>query len=381
MNREKLQTEIKGYQSSMLEALEQLVNLESPSTDKPALDSYAQKLAARFETLGAETTLIANPTSGPQLVTTLRTPQNSSEKPGLLLCHYDTVWPLGTIEQQPFRVDGDKAYGPGAYDMKASHLMAEFALRGITELGLQLPRPIVILFTSDEEIGSLTSRGIIEEHALQSKYVLVLEPPTAEGALKTARKGVGDFILQVTGRAAHAGSQPELGISAINELAHQILYLQNLADHEQGTTVNVGVVKGGTRSNVIAARAEAIIDVRAWTQQEAERIENAMGSLQPVLPGVELEVQGGFNRLPMMRSEAIADLFREVQQIGAKLGLDLQEGSTGGGSDGNFTAALGVPTLDGLGAMGDGAHAVHEHILVSDLPVRTGLLAAILLEL
>ncbi|MEE9188210.1 MAG: M20 family metallopeptidase [Anaerolineales bacterium] len=381
MKLEKLQTKIKGYQSSMLEALEQLVNLESPSTDKPALDSYAQKLAARFETLGAETTLIANPTSGPQLVTTLRTPQNSSKKPGLLLCHYDTVWPLGTIEQQPFRVDGDKAYGPGAYDMKASHLMAEFALRGITELGLQLPRPIVILFTSDEEIGSLTSRGIIEEHALQSKYVLVLEPPTAEGALKTARKGVGDFILQVKGRAAHAGSQPELGISAINELAHQILYLQNLADHEKGTTVNLGVVKGGTRSNVIAARAEAIIDVRAWTQQEAERIENAMGSLQPVSPGVELEVQGGFNRPPMMRSEAIADLFREVQQIGAKLGLDLQEGSTGGGSDGNFTAALGVPTLDGLGAMGDGAHAVHEHILVSDLPVRTGLLAAILLEL
>ncbi|MBE9473314.1 MAG: M20 family metallopeptidase [Chloroflexi bacterium] len=381
MKLEELQTKIKGYQSSMLEALEQLVNLESPSTDKPALDSYAQKLAARFETLGAETTLIANPTSGALLKATFRTPQIGSDRPGLLLCHYDTVWPLGTIGQQPFRVDGDKAYGPGAYDMKASHVMAEFALRGIIELGLQLPRPIVILFTPDEEIGSLTSRGIIEEHALQSEYVLVLEPPTAVGALKTARKGVGNFTLQVKGRAAHAGSQPELGISAINELAHQILYLQNFADHEQGTTVNVGVVKGGTRSNVIAARAEADIDVRAWTQQEVERIESAMASLQPVSPGVELEVQGGFNRPPMMRSEAIGDLFYEVQQIGAKLGLDLQEGSTGGGSDGNFTAALGVPTLDGLGAMGGGAHAVHEHILVSDLPVRTGLLAAILLEL
>ena len=381
MKLEKLQTKINEYQSSMLEALEQLVNLESPSTDKPALDSYAQKLAVRFEILGAATTLIANPTGGLQLKTTLRTPQTGSKKPGLLLCHYDTVWPLGTIGQQPFRVDGDKAYGPGAYDMKASHVMAEYALRGIIEIGLQLPRPIVILFTSDEEIGSLTSRGIIEEHALQSEYVLVLEPPTAEGALKTARKGVGTFTLQVIGRAAHAGSQPELGISAINELAHQILYLQNLADHEQGTTVNVGVVKGGTRTNVIAARAEAEIDVRAWTQQEAERIESAMGSLQPVSPAVELEVQGGFNRPPMVRSEAIASLFHDVQQIGAKLGLDLQEGSTGGGSDGNFTAALGVPTLDGLGAMGDGAHAVHEHILVSALPVGTGLLAAILLEL
>ena len=376
-----LQERIKEYQPGMLEALETLVNHESPSTDKQTLDAYAQKLAERFKILGAETTFIPNPTSGLQLKTTLRTPQTGSKKPGLLLCHYDTVWPLGTIEQQPFRVDGDKAYGPGVYDMKASHVMAEFALRGIIELGLQLPRPIVILFTSDEEIGSLTSRGIIEEHALQSEYVLVLEPPTAEGALKTTRKGVGNFTLQVKGRAAHAGSQPERGISAINELAHQILYLQNLADHEQGTTVNVGVVKGGTRSNVIAARAEAEIDVRAWTQQEAERIESAMRSLQTASPAVELEVQGGFNRPPMMRSEAIGDLFHEVQQIGAKLGLDLQEGSTGGGSDGNFTAALGVPTLDGLGAMGDGAHAVHEHILVSDLPVRTGLLAAILLEL
>jgi glutamate carboxypeptidase len=381
MDLEKLISKINGYQSSMLETLEQLVNLESPSTDKPALDFYAQNLTTRFETLGVETTLITNPTSGAQLKATFQTPQTGSERPGLLLCHYDTVWPLGTIEQQPFRVDGDKAYGPGVYDMKASHVIAEYALRAISELELLLPRPIHILFNSDEEIGSLTSRSIIEEHALQSEYVLVLEPPTAEGALKTARKGVGSFTLQVKGRAAHAGTQPELGISAIDELAHQILYLRNLSDLEQGTMVNAGVVKGGTRSNVIPAYAEAEIDVRAWTQQEAARIENAMGSLQPVSPGVELVVQGGFNRPPMVRSEAIGDLFHKAQRIGANLGLDLQEGSTGGGSDGNFTAALGVPTLDGLGALGDGAHAVHEHILVSDLPVRTGLLAAILLEL
>jgi glutamate carboxypeptidase len=381
MDLEKLQSKINGYQSSMLEALEHLVSLESPSTDKLALDFYAQNLAARFETLGAETTLITNPTSGAQLKATLRTPQTGLERPGLILCHYDTVWPMGTIEKQPFRVDGDKAYGPGAYDMKASHVMVEYALRGISELGLRLPRPIVILFNSDEEIGSLTSRGLIEELAQQSEYVLVLEPPTAEGALKTARKGVGIYTLQIKGRASHAGTQPELGISAIDELAHQILYLRNLSDLEQGTTVNAGVVKGGTRSNVIPAYAEAEIDVRAWTKQEAERIESAMASLQPISSGVEVRVQGGFNRPPMMRSDAIEDLFHEVQHIGTKLGLELHEGSTGGGSDGNFTVALGVPTLDGLGAMGDGAHAVHEHILVSDLPIRTGLLAAILLEL
>jgi glutamate carboxypeptidase len=222
---------------------------------------------------------------------------------------------------------------------------------------------------------------LIEEQALNAEYVLVLEPPTAEGALKTARKGVGGYTLNVEGRAAHAGSQPELGISAINELAHQIIYLQDLADIEQGTTINVGVVNGGTRSNVIAAHAEAEIDLRIWTPQEAERVESALGNLQPAAPGVELVILGGINRPPMVRTEAIINLFHKVQQVGEKLGLALKEGSTGGGSDGNFTAALGVTTLDGLGAMGDGAHAVHEHILISHLTARTALLAAILVEL
>jgi glutamate carboxypeptidase len=381
MNFEALQEVINQYQPTMLDVLEQLVNHETPSTDKPALDSYAQKMAARFENLGAETTLYSDPTKGAQLKASLPNPMTGSEKPALLLCHYDTVWPLGTIDQQPFRIEGGKAYGPGVYDMKASHLMAEFALRGIFDLGLQLPRPVVVLFTSDEEIGSPTSRELIEQQALQAAYVLVLEPPTAEGALKTARKGIGDFTLVVKGRAAHAGSQPELGISAINELARQIIYLQSLADLEQGTTINVGVIKGGTRSNVIAARAEAEIDLRVWTPEEAERIERALGNLQPTTPGVELEVQGGLNRPPMVRSDAIVKLFNEVRKVGEQLGLDLRGGSTGGGSDGNFTAALGVPTVDGLGIMGDGAHAVHEHILISHLPTQTGLLAAILLEL
>jgi glutamate carboxypeptidase len=381
MNLKSLQEKINAFQPAMLEVLEQLVNHESPSTDKPALDGYARKVAARFEDLGAEATLFPRPINGAQLKISLRNEGHRAEKPVLLLCHYDTVWPLGTIEKQPYQVEEDKAFGPGIYDMKASHVMAEFALRGIIELGLQLPRPVDVLFTSDEEIGSPTSRDLIEEQAANSEYVLVLEPPTAEGALKTARKGVGGYTLQVEGRAAHAGSQPELGISAINELAHQIIYLQNLADLERGTTINVGVVKGGTRSNVIAAHAEAVIDLRVWTPQEAERIENALRGLQPAASGVEIEIHGEINRPPMVRTEAIIDLFRRVQQVGEKLGLELEEGSTGGGSDGNFTAAMGVTTLDGLGAMGDGAHAVHEHILISHLAVRTGLLAAILAEL
>jgi glutamate carboxypeptidase len=381
MNLVSLQEKINALQPAMLEVLEQLVKHESPSTDKHALDGYARKVAARFEDLGAEATLYSRPENGDQVKISFRNKGNRSEKPVLLLCHYDTVWPLGTIEKQPYRVEGDKAFGPGIYDMKASHVMAEFALRGIIELGWELPRPVDVLFTSDEEIGSPTSRGLIEEQAANSDYVLVLEPPTAGGALKTARKGVGGYTLRVEGRAAHAGSQPELGISAINELAHQIIYLQNLADNEQGTTINVGIVKGGTRSNVIAAHAEAEIDLRVWTSQEAERIEDALGNLQPATSGVELEILGEINRPPMVRTEAIINLFRRVQQVGEKLGLELNEGSTGGGSDGNFTAAMGVTTLDGLGAMGDGAHAVHEHILVSHLPLRTGLLAGILVEL
>lgn len=380
MNLGSLQEKFNSFQPAMLEVLEQLVNHESPSTEKPALDGYAQMLAVRFEDLGAETRLYPRPENGAQLKVSFRQNGMTPGKPLLLLCHYDTVWPIGTIDKQPFRIEGDKAFGPGVYDMKASHVMAEFALRGIIDLGVQLPRPIDVLFTSDEEIGSPTSRELIEEQARESEYVLVLEPPTAEGALKTARKGVGGYRLQVEGRAAHAGSQPELGVSAINELAHQIIYLQSLADPEQGTTINVGVVQGGTRSNVIAAHAEAEIDLRVWTLQEAERIDSALRGLQPAAPGVKVSIRGGINRPPMVRTEAIINLFRKVQQMGEGLGLDLQEGSTGGGSDGNFTAAIGVPTLDGLGAMGDGGHAVHEHILISHLPARTAILAAILLD-
>jgi glutamate carboxypeptidase len=381
MDFKELQSKINDYQPAMLDTLEQLVTHESPSTDKSALDAYARKLSNRFEQLGGEATILANPGAGDQLQVVISAQQANSERPGLLLCHYDTVWALGTIDKQPFRLDGDRVYGPGVYDMKASHVMAEFALKAIADLEAPLPRPIIILFTSDEEIGSLASRELIENQARQAQYVLVLEPPTAEGDLKTARKGVGGFNLSVNGKASHAGSQPERGISAIHELARQIVRLEELADNAAGTTVNVGVVEGGTRSNVIAAKAEAVIDVRAWTAEEAQRVESAIKKMQPLTPGAELEIEGGFDRPPMVRSEAIADLFLKAARVGEKLGMDLQEGSTGGGSDGNFTAALGVPTLDGLGAMGDGAHADYEHILFSHLPQRTALLAALLFDL
>jgi glutamate carboxypeptidase len=265
--------------------------------------------------------------------------------------------------------------------MKASIVMVDFAMRVLIDLSLPLPRPLVVLITADEEIGSPSSRPLIEEEARRAEYVLVLEPPASDGALKTARKGVGRFTLEVHGKAAHAGTQPEKGISANHELAHQILNLHRLNDLDKGTTINVGVVRGGTRRNVIAARAEAELDVRAWTQEEAERIERALQGLVPVHPQAVLRMVGGFDRPPMQRNPAIAALFQRARPVGERLGLDLKESATGGGSDANITAALGVPTLDGLGAPGDGAHSDHEYITLRSWPMRTALLAELLLAL
>ncbi len=310
-----------------------------------------------------------------------RFPGPAGRRPALVLGHYDTVWPMGTLKRLPFRVDGDRAFGPGIYDMKAGLAILLYVLEKVVSL-TTIPRPIWALITSDEEIGSPTSRRLIEEAARQCAYVLVLEPPLADGGLKTARKGVGRFQIAIEGKAAHAGVAPEHGRSAIVELAHQILRIQDLQDPAAGTTLNVGVIRGGTTPNVVPATASAEIDARVASQAEADRITRAIHSLIPVTPGIDMIlVSGGFNRPPMERSPAIAALFEQARRIGRELGLELSEGSTGGGSDGNFTAALGVPTLDGLGVRGGGAHADDEHILIDSLPERAALLAALLLEL
>jgi glutamate carboxypeptidase len=243
------------------------------------------------------------------------------------------------------------------------------------------PRGVEVLFTSDEEIGSPTSRSLIEGLARHSAYALVLESPLPGGRLKTARKGVGGFTVEIEGKAAHAGVEPEKGISAVTELARQVLRINALAEPSAGTTLNVGVVEGGTTPNVVPARARARVDVRVTTAAEAQRTEKALRALAPVTPGARLTVVGGFNRPPMERTPAIAALFDNARRIGETLGLFLTEGSTGGGSDGNLTAALGVPTLDGLGALGGGAHADDEHILIDSLPERAALLACLLLDL
>jgi len=297
----------------------------------------------------------------------------------LLLCHMDTVWPTGTIQQRPFRVEAGLGYGPGILDMKAGIAIALHALETLRAHNLAPQQRVRILVNSDEEVGSTTSRQLIEEEARKSAQVYCLEPGAGkEGALKTGRKGVGMFQVKVTGRAAHAGNEPEKGISAVEEMAHQILRLHSLTDLARGTTVNVGVVQGGAVRNQIAAFAEAMVDLRVTTMQEGERVVNEILSSTPVLAGASVEIRGGLNRPPMERTETTALLLNSVRRFADPLGINLSEAQVGGGSDAQFAAAVGVPVLDGLGGVGEGPHADHEYVVVAELPRRVALLASIL---
>ena len=373
-----------NQQPQILKTIGELVEEETPTDEKGRLDVFAPRLADRYAAAGLETEIVDNQVRGNHIRARFE-PAAHVDKPdaapALILCHYDTVWPVGSLDSHPFRVDEQGwAYGPGIFDMQSSLALVEYVFRGVQGLNLRLPRPVTVLATSDEEVGSQTSRKLIEEEARRAAYVLVLEPPLPGGKLKTTRKGGAHFALSITGRAAHAGVEPEKGISAVQELAHQILALHSLTNLEVGTTVNVGVVAAGTRSNVVAAHAEAHIDVRAWTAVEMKRVNATILGLEPMVSGVDLVVTGGENRPPLERSVTGA-LFEQARAVGQTLGMDLQEAGTGGGSDGNLTGALGVPTLDGLGIPGHGAHADHEHIEVDKIGERAALLTALLMEL
>jgi glutamate carboxypeptidase len=351
---------------AMLAALERLVVTESPSSDKARCDACADEIANLFQQrLGVAAIRHPRPDAGDHLEIRI----GEGTEPIVLLCHHDTVWPEGTLGRLPFRVDGDRVTGPGSYDMKAGIVEAAFALEQARPR-----RPVVVLSTSDEEIGSASSRTLIEETARHAVAVLVLEPAVSGGAIKTARKGIADFVLEVDGRAAHAGVEPEKGVSAVEELGHQVLALKALAQPAMGTTINVGVVQGGTRPNVVAAHARAEIDVRFTRASEAERVVTAIQGLRPQLEGARLRIRGGIDRPPMERSPGVARLAQLAQRLAGDLGFSLSEASTGGASDGNFTAAMGVPTLDGLGPDGGGAHADSEHLLVESWLQRTQLL-------
>ena len=367
-----------GQLPQMVALLRTITELESPSTDKPACDALIKWLADEVAARGGKTQIIEQASRGNHL----RAEWGTGDEQLLVLCHVDTVWSLGEIEKRPFRVDGDRAYGPGAFDMKCGTVQTLFALDLIAKQGWPLTKKVVVLFNTDEEIGSITSRPFIEAEAKLSEAVLVLEPAIApHGALKTARKGVGRFDVVVEGVASHAGSNPKQGASANLELAKQTVWLHSLNDYDKGTTINVGVMQGGTRANVMAARAQAQVDLRVTTMEEAERMVPLILGRQAETPNTKLTITGGLNRPPMERTPAMVSMYQLAERLASELGIEISEGMTGGGSDGNFTAALGIPTIDGLGAVGDGAHAVHEFVIISKMAERTALLTRLLQEL
>jgi glutamate carboxypeptidase len=362
----------------IVETIRQLVEIESPSDDKQAVDRLGSLLAGRFEKLGGHAKFHRTPDFGDHLQVDF--PSHRNQKPILLLGHLDTVYPLGTLNTMPYRMSNGRLWGPGCFDMKSG---IAFMLHSIEALRAwhddQMPRPLTILLVSDEEVGSGTSRNITENLARKSSAVLVLEPSAGlKGAAKTARKGVGEYTLKVTGKAAHSGLDFEKGESAIVELAKQIIALSKLIDLKRGLTLNVGTIQGGTRSNVIPAEASAVIDVRIAHAKDAAGIDRELRKLQPFNRKCKLEITGGINRPPMERNAGIADLYKKAADIAKQLGWKLQEVAVGGGSDGNFTAGLGIPTLDGLGGVGEGAHASTESVLISELPRRAALLAALI---
>jgi len=358
--------------------LKHLAALESPSHDKAAVDACVVFVADQLRALETEVILVPQRTAGNQVQATW--PGLDASTQFLTLCHLDTVWPLGTLAKMPLREENGKLFGPGVYDMKAGTAILLTALRVLREAGLWPKHPVRMLFTSDEEVGSVVSRDLIETEARRSLLTVVLEPALAMGQIKTFRKGVGDFTVVAHGRAAHAGGDHQKGINAIEELAYHIPTLQKLTDYTTGTTINVGVIKGGSASNVVPERAEMEVDFRISQMTEIDRVVTAIQGLQPALNGARLEISGGLNRPPMEHNATMVKTFEQAQRLAASIGLILEEGSTGGGSDGNFTAGLGTPTLDGMGAVGDGAHAAHEHVVIASLAERAALLATILTQ-
>jgi glutamate carboxypeptidase len=362
----------------MLATLRQFVNAESSSLEKAAADRCCGVIAKEWGKHGGRVERIAQKYRGDILRITHAPDRSRSSGQLLVLGHYDTVYSTGTLVKMPFRVRGGKAYGPGTFDMKAGIVQALFALQALRQTETPLRKRIVFLWTSDEEIGSAASRKLLEAEARRSDAVIVLEPSFGpRGLLKTARKGVGEAKLIVHGRASHAGLAPQEGVNAIYELARQLARIEGWNDFRRGVTINTGLVEGGTRTNVIPEFARAVLDLRALRVLDMRQLERRLQALRPFHRGAYLEITGGFDRPPLERKMSAA-LFARAQSLAKQMNLALGECTVGGGSDGNFTAALGIPTLDGLGAVGDGAHSSREHVLIQTMPVRAALLAALL---
>jgi glutamate carboxypeptidase len=362
----------------MIATLHRFVTVESPSLEKAAADRCCGVIAEEWRKQGVRVERITQKHRGDLLRITHAPGKSRPSGQLLVLGHYDTVYSTGTLAHMPFRVKGGKAYGPGTFDMKAGIVQALFALQALQQMETPLRKRLVFVWTSDEEIGSEASRKFFEAEARRSDAVFVLEPSFGpQGLLKTARKGVGEAQLIVHGRASHAGLAPQEGINAIHELSRQLTRIEKWSDFRRGVTVNAGIIEGGTRTNVIPERARAVLDLRALRVSDMRNLEARLHELRPIQSGARLEITGGFDR-PPLESKMSAALFERARVLSKRMNLTLGECTVGGGSDGNFTAALGIPTLDGLGAVGGGAHSTHEHVLISTMPVRAALLAALL---
>lgn len=367
---------LRQREEPMIAALREVVVRESPTHEKRACDQLCAHLANEFATIGGAVTIHSQGVAGDHLQVDFS--GRDGRRPVMLLGHFDTVHPLGTLATMPWNQREGRLYGPGVFDMKAGIVQMMFAIQALRETMGELPGPVRVWLVSDEETGSASSRATTEKLAKECAAVLVCEPSGPGGALKTARKGVGGFTLKVTGVAAHSGLDFEKGHSAIVELAHQIRAIERLTDLDRGITMNVGIIRGGTRTNVVAAEASAEIDLRVAHEDDGAEMEHRVRELRPVDPSCKLEIAGGINRPPLERTSQVATLFEVACRIAHELGFELGETAVGGGSDGNFTAGAGVPTLDGLGAVGDGAHAVHEHVIADEMPRRAALLAGLI---
>ncbi len=367
---------LQSRRADMIATVRRLVEVESPSFNKARVDHLGRLLAGELFRRGARIRFHKTRRFGDHLQADF---PGGSGPPVLLLGHMDTVWELGTLKTMPFREKAGRLWGPGVLDMKAGIAQMLFAIEALRHARGRLPRPVTVLLVTDEEVGSETSRAITERLAKKSAAVLVCEPAAGlHGALKTARKGVGEYKVRVFGRAAHSGLDSDKGQSAVVELAQQICKITSFMDRERGMTVNPGVVRGGTRSNVVAAQAEVEVDARVARLADGPRLDRKFRSLRPFNPKCKLEITGGINRPPLERTPAVVALFKKAQALARELGFELDEAAVGGGSDGNFTAALGVPTLDGMGAVGEGAHAANESVVVAQLAPRTALLAGMI---
>ncbi len=364
-------------QDTLVKTIREFVEIESPSDNKPASDRLGALLATRFEAVGGRLAIHRAEEYADNIQVDF--PGHDGSKPVLLLGHFDTVYPLGTLASMPCQLTDGRLHGPGVLDMKSGIGLMLSAIEALKDWHNGLPRPVTVLLVSDEEVGSNSSRQITESLARKSAAVLVLEPAAGtRGAVKTARKGVGDYTLTIKGVAAHAGLDPGKGHSAILELARQIAVISKFNDLRHGISVNPGVIHGGTRTNVVAAEAVAEIDVRIKSAKQAAGLDRKIRALKSFDKRCKLSIEGGINRLPMERNAGVAALYKKAQEIARQIDWQLEEAAVGGGSDGNFTAGIGIPTLDGMGGVGEGAHALHEHIIISELPRRALLLAGMI---